>query len=52
MIFLGQAQYIHDLPDVPHQLFGTLILADAPPNSIIKNIDASKALVSLQHLKL
>ncbi|KAJ3639857.1 hypothetical protein Zmor_003191 [Zophobas morio] len=40
----GQAQYIHDLPDVPHQLFGTLILADAPPNSIIKNIDASKAL--------
>ncbi|KAJ3639859.1 hypothetical protein Zmor_003192 [Zophobas morio] len=40
----GQAQYVSDLPDSPHQLFGTLILADAPPNSTLKSIDASKAL--------
>ncbi|EFA13013.1 xanthine dehydrogenase/oxidase [Tribolium castaneum] len=40
----GQAQYIHDMPEVPHQLHGTLILAEAPPNSTIKTIDASKAL--------
>lgn len=40
----GQAQYIEDIPDHPHQLFGKLILAKAAPNSKITKIDASKAL--------
>jgi xanthine dehydrogenase/oxidase len=40
----GQAQYIRDMPDMPHQLYGVLILAEAPPNSTIKSIDASRAL--------
>ncbi|RZC32795.1 xanthine dehydrogenase/oxidase, partial [Asbolus verrucosus] len=41
----GQAVYINDMPDLPHQLFGILILAEAPPNSVIKTIDASAALL-------
>ncbi|XP_044766834.1 xanthine dehydrogenase/oxidase-like [Coccinella septempunctata] len=40
----GQAQYIEDIPDHPHQLFGKLILAKAAPNSKITDIDASDAL--------
>ncbi|XP_068917112.1 xanthine dehydrogenase-like [Tenebrio molitor] len=42
----GQAQYIEDMPDVPFQLFGALVLAEATPNSVIKNIDPTKALQS------
>lgn len=42
----GQAQYINDMPDLPYQLFGVLVLAKAKAGSIIKKIDASKALVS------
>lgn len=41
----GQAQYIFDMADLPHQLWGALVLAKAPPNSIIKNVDASEVLV-------
>jgi xanthine dehydrogenase/oxidase len=40
----GQAQYVEDLPDLPSQLFGALVLAEAPPNSTIQKIDPSKAL--------
>ncbi|XP_044766830.1 indole-3-acetaldehyde oxidase-like [Coccinella septempunctata] len=40
----GQAQYIDDIPDLPHQLYGKFILADAAPNSKIVKIDATKAL--------
>ncbi|KAL3274968.1 hypothetical protein HHI36_019743 [Cryptolaemus montrouzieri] len=40
----GQAQYIEDIPDHPHQLYGKLLLAEAPANSKIVKIDASKAL--------
>ncbi|XP_044257084.1 indole-3-acetaldehyde oxidase-like isoform X1 [Tribolium madens] len=40
----GQAQYIDDMPDLPNQLFGALVLAESPPNSIIKSINSKKAL--------
>ncbi|KAK9891879.1 hypothetical protein WA026_017364 [Henosepilachna vigintioctopunctata] len=40
----GEAQYIEDIPDHPHQLYGKLILAEAAPHSKIIKIDASKAL--------
>jgi hypothetical protein len=46
MVIVGQAQYIEDMPDVPFQLFGALVLAEATPNSVIKNIDTTKALVA------
>ncbi|XP_045464415.1 indole-3-acetaldehyde oxidase-like [Harmonia axyridis] len=40
----GQAQYIDDIPDHPHQLYGKFVLADAKPNSKIIKINAKKAL--------
>lgn len=43
----GQAEYIIDMPDMPHQLFGALVLAQAPANSVISKIDTTSALVRL-----
>ncbi|KAJ3639855.1 hypothetical protein Zmor_003190 [Zophobas morio] len=40
----GIAQYVIDLPDLPYQLHGALVLAEAPPNSEIKTINPNKAL--------
>ncbi|KAF2900404.1 hypothetical protein ILUMI_05782, partial [Ignelater luminosus] len=40
----GQAKYIMDMPDQPGQLYAAFVLAKAPPQSTIINIDASKAL--------
>ncbi|KAL3275092.1 hypothetical protein HHI36_019863 [Cryptolaemus montrouzieri] len=40
----GQAQYIEDMPDLPHQLYGKLVLAKAAANSDVINIDASRAM--------
>lgn len=44
----GQAEYIIDMPDMPHQLFGVLVLAQAPPNSLILKIDTTAALVRVE----
>ncbi|KAK9891892.1 hypothetical protein WA026_017378 [Henosepilachna vigintioctopunctata] len=41
----GQAEYIEDIPDLHHQLYGKFILAKAAPNSKIIKIDTSKALL-------
>lgn len=44
----GQAKYIIDIPDSPHQLYGALVLAEAPANSVIAKIDTTKALVRVK----
>lgn len=41
----GQAQYIFDMTNLPYQLWGALVLAKTPPNSLIKHVDPSEALV-------
>lgn len=41
----GQAEYIDDIPDRPGQMHGAFVLAEAAAHSVIKNVDASKALV-------
>ncbi|XP_065166258.1 uncharacterized protein [Atheta coriaria] len=40
----GAAKYIMDLPDLPNQLFAAFVMAKAPAGSIVKSINASKAL--------
>lgn len=41
----GQAEYIADLPDEPHQLHAAFVTAEASPGSIIKSTDISEAMV-------
>lgn len=43
----GEAKFIYDLPDLPYQLHAALVVAKARPRSIIRSVDASKALVSV-----
>ncbi|KAF5284774.1 hypothetical protein FQA39_LY04499 [Lamprigera yunnana] len=40
----GKATYIMDMPDLPDQMYVAFVLAKATPNSVIKEIDPSKAL--------
>lgn len=44
-IFIGQAQYIGDLPDLPNQLYACFVMANATPGSVIQSIDASAVMV-------
>lgn len=44
---LGEAEYLYDIPDHPHQLFAAFVLANAKPLSIITKVDPSKALVRI-----
>ncbi|KAJ8952858.1 hypothetical protein NQ314_007464 [Rhamnusium bicolor] len=41
----GQAEYIDDFPDLPNQLHASFVTAKAVPNSVIVQIDATRALV-------
>ncbi|XP_065165292.1 uncharacterized protein [Atheta coriaria] len=40
----GATKYIMDYPDLPNQVYAAFIMAKAPAGSIVKSIDASKAL--------
>ncbi|KAK9891885.1 hypothetical protein WA026_017370 [Henosepilachna vigintioctopunctata] len=40
----GQAEYVEDIPDRPHQLHAKFVVAEAPANSKIISIDATAAL--------
>ncbi|KAJ8952860.1 hypothetical protein NQ314_007466 [Rhamnusium bicolor] len=40
----GQAEYIDDIPDFPNQLYASFVTAKAVPNSVIVQIDATRAL--------
>lgn len=44
---LGEAEYLYDIPDHPHQLFAAFVLANTKPRSIVKKVDPSKALVRM-----
>lgn len=44
--FLGQAEYLIDIPDLPDQLHAVLVKAQAIAGSVITSIDPSKALQS------
>lgn len=41
----GETKYVIDLPDLPFQLYGALVLAKAPANSVIRKINPDGALV-------
>ncbi|KAJ3639854.1 hypothetical protein Zmor_003189 [Zophobas morio] len=40
----GETKYVIDLPDLPFQLYGALVLAKAPANSVIRKINPDGAL--------
>lgn len=42
----GQAEYIFDMPDRPHQLYAALVTAEAMANSQILSVDTSAALAT------
>lgn len=44
-MFLGEAKYVDDMPEMPGQLYGALVIADRARATII-SIDSSPATVS------